>query len=175
MLYNMTFPAFTQQVAALSAQLGKAAEWCTATGTSEADLLATRLAPDMATLARQVAFVANQVAGPVRRLTGADIADFDEAAPTIAAQQALLADALALVNTVTPAAIDTDTARRVGFTLPNGMAFDMTAADYVRDWALPQFYFHIVTAYALMRSRGVALGKIDYVPYMMRHMAPPPV
>ncbi len=50
--------------------------------------------------------------------------------------------------------------------------FDLTAATYVRDWALPQFYFHIVAAYAVMRHLGVPLGKADYAGYMMQHLRP---
>ena len=52
------------------------------------------------------------------------------------------------------------------------MTFDLTAEGYVRDWALPQFYFHLMTAYAILRANGVPLGKIDYVPYMMRYLRP---
>ena len=56
--------------------------------------------------------------------------------------------------------------------LPNGMAFDMAAEEYVRDWALPQFYFHVVTAYAILRHHGVAIGKGDYVPHMFAYLRP---
>jgi uncharacterized protein len=55
----------------------------------------------------------------------------------------------------------------VALELPNGMAFDMVGATFVRDWALPQFYFHAVTAYAILRHKGVKLGKPDYVGHMM--------
>ena len=60
----------------------------------------------------------------------------------------------------------------ISFTLPNGMTFDMTAATYVRDWADPQFYFHRVAAYAVLRHMGVPLGKADYVAYMMQYLRP---
>src|SRR3546814_14813192 len=52
------------------------------------------------------------------------------------------------------------------------MVFDLSAIDYVRDWALPQFYFHIVAAYAILRHMCVPLGKADYASYMMRHLRP---
>lgn len=48
----------------------------------------------------------------------------------------------------------------------------MVGDDYARDWALPQFYFHLVTAYALLRSQGVQLGKTDYVPHMFGYLRP---
>ena len=49
----------------------------------------------------------------------------------------------------------------------------MRADEYVRDWALPQYYFHVTAAYAILRKAGLELGKIDYVPYMMRYMRQP--
>jgi len=49
----------------------------------------------------------------------------------------------------------------------------MTAEEYVRDWAIAQFYFHVTTAYAILRKEGLAIGKIDYVPYMLRYMRQP--
>ena len=68
------------------------------------------------------------------------------------------------------ATIDADPDRPVSFDLPNGMVFDMTARAYVRDWAQPQFYFHLVAAYSILRHMGVPLGKADYVGYMLAHL-----
>ena len=48
--------------------------------------------------------------------------------------------------------------------------FVLTAEQYARDWALPQFYFHLMTAYAILRSQGIALGKADYVPHMFPYL-----
>ena len=56
--------------------------------------------------------------------------------------------------------------------IKRGYVTDMTAATYVRDWAQPQFYFHLVAAYAVMRHLGVPLGKPDYVSYMMQYLRP---
>lgn len=56
--------------------------------------------------------------------------------------------------------------------LPTGMIFDLTAEQYARDWALPQFYFHVMIAYAILRSEGVELGKADYVAHMFAHLRP---
>ena len=53
-----------------------------------------------------------------------------------------------------------------------GMIFDFSAEQYVRDWALPQFYFHVMTAYAILRAQGVALGKADYVTHMFGYVRP---
>ena len=56
--------------------------------------------------------------------------------------------------------------------LPDGMTFDMTGEQYARDWALPQFYFHVITAYAILRHQGVDIGKADYVPHMFAYLRP---
>jgi len=56
--------------------------------------------------------------------------------------------------------------------LPGGMTFDMAGEQYARDWALPQFYFHVVTAYAILRQQGVAIGKAEYVPHMFAYLRP---
>ncbi|MEM6907604.1 MAG: DUF1993 family protein [Pseudomonadota bacterium] len=57
--------------------------------------------------------------------------------------------------------------------LPNRTTFDLNAAEYVRDWALAQFYPHITTACAILRSEGLEIGQIGYVPYMLRYMRQP--
>jgi len=48
--------------------------------------------------------------------------------------------------------------------------FDLTAEQYVRDWTLPQFYFHVMAAYTILRAQGVALGKADYVAHMFPYL-----
>jgi uncharacterized protein len=169
MLHAQTIPVFTQQVRALIGQLDKAAIWCAEQGVTEGDLLETRLAPDMHPLNKQLDFVVAQLIQPIRRLVGVDLADPAEAAPTLAAHQDRLNAALALVADIDAAQIDADPDRKIALDLPNGMAFDLSASAYVRDWALPQFWFHIMAAYAVLRMRGVPLGKADYVPYMFRH------
>jgi hypothetical protein len=72
----------------------------------------------------------------------------------------------------TAAAADVDPATPIAHTLPQGLAFDLTAEQYVRDWALPQFYFHVVTAYAILRAHGIELGKADYVAHMFAYLRP---
>jgi uncharacterized protein len=170
MIHAQTIPVFNQQVRALIGQLNKAATWCAEQAVTEAALLDTRLAPDMHPLAKQLDFVVAQLVQPIRRLTGSDLADPPEAAPTIAAHQDRLKAALALVAQVDPARLDANPDRMIALDLPNGMAFDLPANAYVQDWALPQFWFHIMAAYAVMRMRGVPIGKADYVPYMMKHL-----
>jgi hypothetical protein len=132
-------------------------------------LLEARLAEDMHPLHTQIRFAVGQAVVTLDRLGNlgltsddSDISDFADALARIAKTSALVAD-------TDPAAWPAPDAT-VEFELPNGMAFAMRAHEYVRDWALPQFYFHIMASYAILRAEGLAVGKADYVPYMMKYL-----
>lgn len=135
-------------------------------------LLQARLAEDMFPLATQIRFTLDQVVTALNRLGNAGAAADDSDITTFA-------EAHARINAVRELVANTDPATwpasgdTVEFTLPNGMAFAMQAHEYCRDWASPQFYFHLMAAYAILRAEGVLLGKIDYVGYMMRYMKQP--
>ncbi len=57
----------------------------------------------------------------------------------------------------------------VDLTLPNGVRFSMSSEEDIRDWILPNVYFHVTMAYALLRNAGLAIGKMDFLPHMKRH------
>ncbi len=150
------------------------------------DLLAARLAVDMLPLAAQVRFAAYQAQEAVFRLRGERVPEWLDAvaaegrnagdAPgTIADARARIDGALSFLADVSDDALDAGADVSIAIELPGGMTFDMTGDDYVRDWALPQFYFHIVTAYAILRSQGVAIGKAEYVPHMFAYLRPGPM
>jgi hypothetical protein len=71
-----------------------------------------------------------------------------------------------------PGELDSAAREPLEHELPNGMVFDMTGEQYVRDWALPQVAFHQMIAYAILRQSGVPLGKADYVPHMFAYLRP---
>ena len=159
---------FDQLLGTLDHLLGKAA----ASEQGEA-LLQARLAPDMHPLATQVRFTTQQVYNTLNRAYGADHAGLDADHASFAEAKAHLAEVRALIaaaRKTTPLADDA----MVEFDLPNGMAFALTVSDYVRDWSLPQFHFHLMTAYAILRHAGLAIGKADYMGYMMQHLKTPP-
>ncbi len=172
MLYDFTIPAYRNGLRALSAQLDKALVWGGENGVGELQFIASRLAPDMFPLAAQVRFSCSQAMQASTRLGAPGAPALTDDATDFAGLQAQIAQTLAWLDTVDAAAIDGDPGRPVGFDLPNGMAFDMTAETYVRDWAQPQFYFHLVAAYAVLRHMGVPLGKGDYVGYMLAYLRP---
>lgn len=171
-LHDVVIPASINGLRALSGQLGKALEWGEQNGVGELQFVAARLAPDMFPLAAQVRFsCAQAIQGPVR-LGAQGAPDLGEDATDFAGLQAQIAATLGWLEAIGPDALTGDDGRTVSFDLPNGMTFDMTAASYVRDWAQPQYYFHLVAAYAILRHMGVPLGKADYVGYMMQYLRP---
>lgn len=177
----MLLPTYTHMLRALSQWLTKAAA---EQPDGEADaLLSAKLAPDMFPLSTQIRFACRQAHEGVSRLrqepfgaalqTLVDEGRNADANPgTLADAQARIAEALAVVEAAAAADLAIDPAVPVAHDLPNGMTLDLTAGTYARDWALPQFYFHIMTAYAILRAQGIALGKADYAAHMMPYLRP---
>ncbi|WP_409335665.1 DUF1993 family protein [Janthinobacterium sp. K2Li3] len=69
--------------------------------------------------------------------------------------------------------MDDGAERQVSITLADGLVFDMTGQEYAVNWATPQFYFHLVTAYNILRHNGVPLGKAEYVQHMFAYLRQP--
>jgi hypothetical protein len=170
-IYQMTIPTFSQMLAALSGWLEKVESHDD--GSSVQALMDARLAPDMFPLRVQVRFVCMQARQAVERLTGQPVSDTPEVGD-IEEARALIADTLARMEAAEAEQLDAGADRRIELSLPNGMTFDLDGFQYLRDWALPQFYFHLVTAYDILRHRGVALGKPNYVRHMFGYLRQPP-
>jgi uncharacterized protein len=179
-LTNLLVPTFTQMLKTLHDWLAKSQTQMPETAEM---LLSARLAPDMFPLSTQIRFACLQVQEATYRLRGeAFPAAFDELVNegrnagerpgTIAEAQARITETIALLERLGPDSLDGDDERPIAHEIPNGMVFDLSAQQYARDWALPQFYFHLMTAYAILRSEGVALGKIDYIPHMFPFIRP---
>ena len=178
-LPDLIIPTYVQMLAALSGWLRKAEAQ---DGVTDA-LMSARLAPDMFPLATQIRFACVQAQEGVYRLRGeafpASISELldegrtaGERPGTIADACARIAQTLALLEQVRGDMPAIDPAAPIAHALPQGMVFDLTAEQFVRDWALPQFYFHLMTAYAILRAQGVELGKVDYVAHMFAYLRP---
>lgn len=136
-------------------------------------LLARKLTDDMFPLSRQVRFVCNLPGEAMAGAAGVAYSSSDIDDETLAAARGRIAATRALIEGWRKTPFGADDAP-VELSLANGMTFDLETAGYVRDWALPQFYFHLMTAYAILRTAGVPLGKADYVGYMFRYLRQPP-
>ncbi|GGM30708.1 DUF1993 family protein [Pseudomonas asuensis] len=146
-------------------------------------LLSARLAPDMYPLSTQVRFACVQAQEAIFRLGGAafpaSINELLEEGRRAGERPGSLADAqvridetVALLNGLAPDALDAKLDQPIVHELPNGMIFDLTAEQYARGWTLAQFYFYIMTAYSILRSERINLGKADYVAHMLPHLRP---
>ncbi|NCN86101.1 MAG: DUF1993 domain-containing protein [Sphingomonadales bacterium] len=178
-LTKLLVPTYMQMLATLSDWLKKAQLQM---GMSEADsLLSARLAPDMFPLSTQVRFACVQAQEAVFRLQGeafpsslGELVDegrnAGEHPGSIADAQDRIWETIAMLEAVGPAALDEDPKKNIEHALPNGMIFDLTAEQYARDWTLPQFYFHLMTAYAILRGKKVELGKADYIPHLLPYL-----
>lgn len=167
-LYDQSIAAYRARLNTMSGLLSKAA----AHPKGDA-LLQARLADDMHPLATQVRFVTNLPGEALPRLTGREFASRDDNETTIAAAQAALEETKALLDSVDASELVAADETLV-LDLPNGMQFTMTAEQYVQDWSLPNFYFHLTTAYAILRMEGLDIGKIDFMPHMMPYMTKAP-
>ncbi|WP_269714629.1 DUF1993 domain-containing protein [Caulobacter sp. NIBR2454] len=168
-LHALAIPTFTQMLRALSGQLDKAAAFA---GQQPSALIEARLAPDMFPLSEQVRFACRQAAETILRLTGQPLHERAEVDPTFEALKARIAETLALLEATSEADFEGAAERAIELDLPNGIVFDMTGEQFLRDWGLPQFYFHLTIAYAVMRQAGVPLGKADLVPHALAYLRP---
>ena len=123
--------------------------------------LNARLAPDMFHLTRQVQVATDTVKGAVHRLAGLEIPKFEDNETTFAELQARIEKTIALVKSIPADLINGHEDREVVMRRPSGdMSFK--AQDYLLGFALPNFLFHAVTAYDILRHNGVPLGKDVY-------------
>lgn len=180
-LTTLLVPTYRQMLRALSAWLYKAE--ALREGSDGEAILSARLAPDMFPLSTQVRFACLQAQEAIHRLRGEALPDaLDQLAQegrdagerpgTIAEAQARIAEALSALEGLEPDALDAGADRQIALELPTGMIFDLTGEQYARDWALPQFNFHLMAAYAILRNQGVDLGKADYVSHMFGYLRP---
>jgi hypothetical protein len=180
-LTELLAPTYVQMLEALAAWLRKAQ--AERPGAQAEALLSARLAPDMFPLSTQVRFACVQAQEGMHRLHGMEfpaslLALIDEGRGagerpgSIAEALLRIEESIALVRSLASAPAAADERRAIAHALPAGMIFDLTAAQFARDWALPQFYFHVMTAYAILRSQGIGLGKADYVAHMLGFLRP---
>ncbi len=129
----------------------------------EPDVLASgRLAPDMLSLTRQVQLVCDFAKNSTARLAGQDPPKFEDNEITFAELQARIDKTLAYLKTIPANAIDGAEDRDITVPLRE-RKLEMKGLQFLQRWVLPNFYFHVVTAYNILRHNGVDIGKMDYL------------
>ena len=159
---NACLPTFELGLNALAALLDKAEAYAKARKFDSGVLLNTRLFPDMFPFVRQVQTVCDVAKNGGARLAGIDPPRYEDNETTIAALTARVAKTLAFVKTLEAQKIDASADREIIFPLgPNKGR--MKGRDFLNHFVLPNFYFHLATAYGILRHCGVEIGKRDFL------------
>ena len=164
-------PVFEIGLDALSAVLNKAESYATAKKIDPAVLLRSRLSPDMFDLVRQVQIAADQAKNGSSRLAGVEAPRYEDNETTIAQLKDRLAKTVAYLKTLDRKAIDASADREITFPLGPEKKGLMNGADYLDHFVLPNFYFHLTAAYAILRHCGVDIGKRDFLGAIPMKMA----
>ena len=160
-LYDAAVPVYRQMLGALDAMLERAAANAAARGFDASVLLQSRLAPDMYPLARQVQIACDNAKGAVARIAGVEPPRHADTEQTIDELRARIASCVAYLKTVEEKDFAGAADRRVA---PPWMKGGWVKGDaYLCQLAIPNFYFHVTTAYAILRHNGVDLGKMDFI------------
>ena len=165
MPYSMSqtaLPTFEIGLTALSGVLEKAAAFAAAKKVDPAVLLGYRLAPDMFPLARQVQVACDQAKNGAARLAGVEPPKFEDTETSLDQLKARIAKTVAFLKTLDAKAIDASADHEITFPLgPN--KGQMRGGDYLNHFVLPNFYFHLTAAYAIVRHCGIEVGKRDFL------------
>jgi hypothetical protein len=157
-LFDVTIPVFVRALDNLDHVLAKAA----ASGKDLQALAEARLIEDMLPLTRQVQIACDTAKFAAIRIGQAEPLPMADEETTIAELRERIAKTVAYLKTVDPARFAGRETATVTVKFPNG-DMDFTGLSYLTDFALPNFFFHVTTAYAILRMKGVALGKMDFL------------
>lgn len=170
-LYTLSLNTFVPMLKNLSQNLDKAGAFAREKNFDFSVLANARLAPDMFPLTRQVQLSSDHAKGAMARLMGAEQPVYEDTETTLDELKARIEKTIDYVEGAPEAAFEGAAERKVVIEIPsNGIAFDMTGETFLRDWALPNFYFHVVTAYDILRNNGVELGKRDFMGHVGKYM-----
>jgi hypothetical protein len=161
-MYQVSVPAFLQMLNSLSAILDKAEAYAAEHKIDPAVLLGWRLAPDMFALARQVQITTDHAKGCCARLAGVEVPKYPDDETTFADLRSRIARTLDFVQGFEPSDIDGSEDRNITLTAGT-RELRFKGQQYLVSFALPNFYFHATTAYAILRHCGVPIGKRDFL------------
>ncbi|MEI6864247.1 MAG: DUF1993 domain-containing protein [Candidatus Adlerbacteria bacterium] len=156
-VYEFTLPVFIKMLGGLKGVLKKAGEH----GLDEATLLNDKLAEDMFPLVKQVQVATDNAKGCAARLSGTENPKFEDTETTLAELDARIDKTVEYLKTFTKESFAG--AEQVQATFPYFPGKFMPGFDYAREYAIPNFFFHVATAYAIVRKNGVQVGKADYI------------
>ena len=161
-MYSASVPYFIRMLGNLKAILEKGAAHAAARKFDPVVLFNSRLAPDMLPLSRQVQIASDNAKGCAARLAGIDPPKFDDNETTYAQLIERVDKTLAFLKSLKPAQVDGSEGRDIVLKFPNN-TYNFKGQDYLSFFAIPNFTFHVVTAYNILRHNGVEIGKADFL------------
>jgi len=162
-LYAASLPVFRQLLGSLAAVLEKAEAHAQERRIEPDALLQARLFPDMFTLAKQVQIATDFAKGAGARLAGVESPRFEDGERTFAELQQRISKTLGFLDGLNEADVDAGATRPITHGSGERARHFDDGAHYLTHFALPQFYFHVTTAYAILRHNGVPIGKKDFI------------
>ncbi|OGV76171.1 MAG: hypothetical protein A3I83_09135 [Methylotenera sp. RIFCSPLOWO2_02_FULL_45_14] len=161
-IFDATIPPLKRTLTNLSSILKKGEDYANTKKIEHAVLLNARLFPDMYPLTRQVQIATDMSKGAAARLAGLEIPKYEDNETTFAELQARIAKTIAFLDTIKPAQLEGSEARAVVISVRK-IDLKFTGQDYLLKWVNPNVYFHVTTAYNILRHNGVELGKQDFL------------
>lgn len=162
-MYAASVPVFQHMLRNLSHVLEKGEANAQARKFDPSVLATARLAPDMLPFTRQVLIACDAAKNGVARIAGVEAPKFEDNEASFAELKARIQKTLAFLETVPAAKVDGTEDREITFPVGRDSTKTMKAQAYLTTWVLPNFFFHVTTAYAILRHNGVDLGKTDYL------------
>ena len=162
-MYTHSVPVFKQMLTALKTILAQASEHATAKSIEPDALLQARLAPDMFPLLKQVQIAADFSRGVAARLAGVDVPKFEGNEKSFADLDMLLAQTLAFLDSAPAAQFEGKESAEIVLRPGTPKEKKLTGQTYLANYGLPQFFFHVTTAYDILRHNGLPIGKRDFM------------
>lgn len=161
-MYEASIPHFVRMLGNLSAILDKAKAHAETKNIEESVLINARLAPDMSPLSQQIQIVSYMAKACAARLAGLEVPSYEDNETTFSDFKARIAETIAFLQGIDKEQIDNSYDQPIKINMGDKDVV-YTGQVYLLDVIIPHFYFHVTTAYAILRHHGVALGKKDYI------------
>jgi hypothetical protein len=162
-MHSASAPVFVRMLSNLLSWLDKAVAHAEARKFDANNYLGLRLAPDMLPFTRQIQIASDSAKGCMARLAGVEPPKWDDNEASLDDLRARVRKTIDYVNSFSPAQIDGSEGREILVPRRTGEPLSFTGEDFLKHYALPNLYFHVTTAYALLRQGGVEIGKGDYL------------
>lgn len=162
-MHSASAPIFTRMLGNMLVWLDKAQAHAEARKFDSANFLGLRLAPDMLPLARQVQIASDGVKGCMARLAGVDVPKWEDTEASLDDLRGRIRKTVDYVNSFSSVQIDGSEGREISIPMRSGDVLKFTGEAFLKQYALPNFFFHATMLYALLRHAGVEVGKGDYL------------